>query len=114
MLHQLDNLFNRQVDIDILVETEGMDLIVVERAKSPAIASLIVQILKFEGIPAYVGGCLLQDEFAISQRMVGNNCVDIQIPRSCLREARRALRVLKESGKLLDDQEHDAEDEDNE
>jgi len=85
-----------------------MDLVVVKSAKSPAIASLIVQVLKFEGIPAYVGGCLLQDEFAISQTALRGNCVDIQIPRSCLEEARKILAALRESGKLLEAQEKEA------
>jgi hypothetical protein len=62
-----------------------------------------VQALKFEGIPAYVGGCLLQDGFAISQRVLGSNCVDIQVPKDCLAEAKEVLKRMREAGKLLED-----------
>ncbi|MHC4943253.1 MAG: hypothetical protein ACYTG7_09575 [Planctomycetota bacterium] len=89
---------------------EEADIVVVETARSPAVASVIVQALKFEGIPAYVGGCLLQDEFAISQMVLGLNCVDIQVPRSCLKEAKKILKTMKDAGKLLDEEGEKADD----
>lgn len=83
------------------------DIVVVKTARSPAVASVIVQALKFEGIPAYVGGCLLQDPVAISQMTWGSNCVDIQVPRSCLKEAQEILEAMREAGKLLSKDEED-------
>lgn len=77
------------------------DIVVLETARSSAIASVIVQALKFEGIPAYVGGCLLQDEFAVSQRLLGLNCVDIQVPRSCLEEAQKILKAMRDAGRHM-------------
>jgi hypothetical protein len=81
--------------------SEKPDIVVLERAKSSAVASLIVQALKFEGIPAYVGGCLLQDPIAMFEKSLGTSCVDIQVPRSCLDEARKVLETMREAGKLL-------------
>jgi hypothetical protein len=89
---------------------EELDIVVVETARSPAVASVIVQALRFEGIPAYVDGCLLQDEFALSQRALGLNCVDIQVPRTCLQEAKEILKRMKEAGKLLDQEGERADD----
>jgi len=85
------------------------DIVVLVSIKSPVVASYVVQALKFHGIPAYVGGCLLQDEFALSQRAMGLNCTDIQVPRSCLKEAREIIEIMKEAGKHLDEQAQEEE-----
>lgn len=85
------------------------DIVTLESVSTPAVASLIVQALKFEGIPAYMEGCLLQDGFAISQRVFGNNCSEIQVPRSCLAEAQEILKNMREAGKLLEEDPNIAE-----
>ena len=83
--------------------SDSSELEVVTTAKTPEVANMIVQVLKFEGIPAYVGGCLLQDPYALSQRTLGLNCVDIQVPRECLEDARKVIEIMREAGRQLDD-----------
>jgi len=77
------------------------EIAVLERAPTPAAASVIVAVLQAEGIPAYVNGTLLQDEFALSQRLMGLNAVEIQVPRSRLEEARQVLQAAREAAKEL-------------
>jgi hypothetical protein len=79
------------------------EIVVLETAKSPMVANMIVQALKFEGIPAYVGGCLLEDPYAMSQRLVGTNCMDIEVPKSCLKEAKAIITRMREAGDLMED-----------
>ena len=77
------------------------DIGVLETARTPLAAELIVAILRAEGIPAYVDGSLLQDEFAVSQRVMGLGGVKIQVPRERLEEARKALEAAREAGTKL-------------
>src|SRR2546426_993200 len=48
-------------------------------------------ILRAAGIPAYVSGSLLQDGWAMSQKLMGLLAVDVQVPRGRLDEARKVL-----------------------
>jgi hypothetical protein len=86
-----------------MVMSDAQKLEVVTTAKTPEVASMIVQALKFEGIPAYVGGCLLQDPHALTQRVLGRNCVDIQVPSECLEEANKVLEIMREAGRQLEE-----------
>jgi putative signal transducing protein len=79
------------------------DIVVIARAKTPMQAQLIVSILRAEGIPAYVGGALLQDEFAMSQALLGMSGTTIEVPRDCADEARRVLAEARASGGSLGD-----------
>jgi hypothetical protein len=79
------------------------DIVVVATARTPMEAQLIVSILESEGIPAYVGGSLLQDEFAMSQAMLGLSATTIEVPRQRLDEAKRALDAARDSGHFLSD-----------
>ncbi|MGH7149628.1 MAG: hypothetical protein ACREIU_02960 [Planctomycetota bacterium] len=80
---------------------EHPDVVTLLRAPSAAAATVLLSILLGEGIPAYVAGELLQDEFALSQRLMGLNAVDIQVPRDRLEEARMVLQAAREAGREL-------------
>jgi membrane protease YdiL (CAAX protease family) len=58
------------------------------RAPSPAIADLWVSLLEAGGIHAYVPGTFLADDWAASQRVMGNIGADVFVPRGRLKEAR--------------------------
>lgn len=98
--------------VSIKIEGTGQmckddEIVVLEHVTSPSVANFIVQALRFHGIPAYLDGCLLQDEFAMSQKALGNICSDIQVPRSCLDEAKKILAIMREAGEKLDADEED-------
>jgi hypothetical protein len=80
------------------------DRVVVETAKTPLQAQLIVSILHAAGIPAYVGGTLLQDEFAISQAAMGLQATRIEVPRECLEAAREILDEARRAGDVFSDE----------
>jgi hypothetical protein len=78
--------------------TEHPEIVVLETAPSPSVATIVVALLQAEGIPAYVNGSLLQDEFALSQRLLGLSAVEIQVPADRLAEAREVLAAAREAG----------------
>lgn len=69
-----------------------MDTVVLTSVPQPAIAELIVGLLKSEGIPAYSDGETLQDEFAVSQRTFG---IRIFVTEDRLEEANRVLEEAR-------------------
>ena len=69
-----------------------MDTVVLTSVPQPAIAELIVGLLKSEGIPAYSDGETLQDEFAVSQRPFG---IRIFVTEDRLEEANRVLEEAR-------------------
>ena len=71
---------------------------------------MIVSALKSQGIPAYVDGTLLQDEFYISQRTSGLKSVEIQVHADREAEARKIIAAMRESGKLLEGGDRDEKD----
>ena len=83
------------------MEEEDAKLVPMERVSSPQIAALVAQILKDAGVPAYVAGSLLQDEWAMSQKAMGLLGVEVQVPAEYLDEAREILKEAREAGKLL-------------
>ncbi|HET6202506.1 MAG TPA: DUF2007 domain-containing protein [Planctomycetota bacterium] len=80
---------------------EHPDIVTLVRAPSPSAATVLLSILLAEGIPAYIAGTLLQDEFALSQRLMGLNAVEIQVPRNRLEEARKVLEAARQAGREL-------------
>ena len=72
------------------------------RANSPGEAQVIVAVLRSAGIPAFVGGQLLQDEFAASQRLLGLQGVDIQVPEEARVRAMAVLAEARRDGRHLD------------
>lgn len=64
------------------------------------IAEVVVGILKDEGVAAFVQGENLQDEFAASQRLIGNIGTTIFVPEDSLARAQEVLAAAREEGKL--------------
>ena len=81
--------------------TDDIEIVELETAPSPIIAGMIVQALRSAGIPAFVKGSLLQDEFAITQKVLGLNEVTIQVQKHRLEDARKIREMMREAGKNL-------------
>lgn len=62
-------------------------------------AMLVVSILAANGIPAHADGLELQDEWAASQKMLGNIGQEVRVPASSLAEAQRILEEAHEAGR---------------
>jgi hypothetical protein len=77
-------------------------IVVFKTARSPLEAELIVGVLRDAGVPAFVEGGLLTDEFAISQRLMNMNAVKIQVPHDRLADAEAALRAARASAADVD------------
>jgi hypothetical protein len=75
---------------------------VLHTAKNAFEAQVIAGVLREAGIPCYVAGQSLQDEFALSQILAGVLSIEIQVPADRLDEAMRVLTEADESAKLLD------------
>ena len=87
------------------------DLVALDRFSSPAIAQLVADLLREAGIPVYVGGSLLQDEWAISQKLMGLLDTEVQVPRDRLEEAREIIASVRNSGEGVgEDDEEDGGD----
>lgn len=67
------------------------DAVVVRTAQTPAQAQIFVALLQSEGIPAFVEGGSLTDEYAASRRLMNLMGVRVMVPAS---ERERALEVL--------------------
>ncbi len=67
-------------------------------AKTAEEALVIAALLRNAGIPIYVGGSLLQDEFAIAQRTLNLQSIGIQVPSDRIEEARDLLAAAKRDG----------------
>ena len=83
--------------------TDDIEIVDLETAPSPIIAGMIVQALRSAGIPAFVNGSLLQDEFAITQKVLGLNEVKIQVRKDQLEEAKEVRAMMREAGETLDE-----------
>ena len=71
-------------------------------ARSGFEAQVLAGILRSAGIPAYVEGGMLVDEFAATQQLMNLQAVRILVPASSLDRARAALDEAAAAGKLLD------------
>ena len=56
-------------------------------AKTPAEAQVVTALLRAAGIPVYVAGRRLADEFGVTQAAMGLAQVDVQVPADRLAEA---------------------------
>ena len=81
--------------------SEDIEIVDLETAPSPIIAGMIVQALRSAGIPAFVNGGMLQDEFAITQKLLGLNEVTIQVRKDQLEDAKKIREMMHEAGKDL-------------
>jgi hypothetical protein len=83
--------------------TEHPDVEIVTTARSPFDAEVIAGVLREAGIPVFIGGQSLNDEFALSQALANLISVEIQVPSDRMDQARKALTEADASSKLLDD-----------
>jgi hypothetical protein len=67
--------------------------VVVKIASSPAQAKIFVALLQGEGIPAFVDGDSLSDEFAMSRKLMNLAGVKVMVPKSSLEQAKKALEA---------------------
>lgn len=74
---------------------------VVKTATTPEQAKLFVATLKAAGIPAFTDG-VLQDEFAVSQRMMNLISVKVMVPCNALERATEVLAKFDEDGAKVD------------
>ena len=81
---------------------EHPEITIVHTAKSAFEAEVIAGVLREAGIPVYVAGQHLQDEFALSQMLANLLHIQIQVPADRADDARKALAAADESSKLLD------------
>jgi CBS domain-containing protein len=67
--------------------------VVVKIASSPAQAKIFVALLQGEGIPAFVDGDSLTDEFAMSRKLMNLAGVKVMVPKSSLEQAKKVLEA---------------------
>lgn len=82
-------------------EGAGHELVELDEASSPIEARLIAGILQGAGIPAFVAGGLLTDEFAMSQRLMNLQNVRVQVRRDHLTRAREVLAEARAAAASL-------------
>lgn len=83
--------------------TEHPEIVLLMTAKTTFDAKVIAGVLNGAGIPVFIGGNLLNDEFAVSRALANVSQVDLYVQATRLEEARQALREADESARLLDD-----------
>ena len=78
-------------------EGEHPKIVVIHRAQSRSEAQIVVSVLRSAGIPAYVDGQFLNDEFAASQAIMNLGSVEVQVPHEAAAEARKILAEARAS-----------------
>ena len=72
-------------------------------------ARILLAILDDAGIPAFgEGSGALQDEFALSQRLMNTGGVRIFVEEARLEDAQAAIATAREAGKAMDAEDHEA------
>ncbi|MHC4845557.1 MAG: putative signal transducing protein [Planctomycetota bacterium] len=72
-------------------------------ADSPEEAQVVAALLRAAGIPLYMDGRLLQDEFAISQAITGGVGRQIMVPASRVEEAQAVIAQARKEGESMED-----------
>jgi len=75
---------------------DDVELVTVESTSDRAIAQFVLSILRDAGIPAFVDGALLQDDWAMARKLPGRLSTGVQVPKDRLDEARSALGKARE------------------
>lgn len=68
---------------------------VFQTARTPLEAELVASILRDAGIPAFVEGSMLADEFAVSQRLMNLNSIAVRVPTARVHDAQAALAAAR-------------------
>lgn len=74
------------------------ELVELMRAKTPIEAQIIAGVLSEAGIPCYVPGGQLTDEFAVSQQLLGLQNVIISVRSTDLEQAQQAVAAARDLG----------------
>lgn len=77
------------------------DIVVFMNAKSPFEAKIVQSVLEGAGVRAFVPGGMLTDEFAMSQRLMNLQTVEIRVHKDQLSLAREALQAAREAGEAM-------------
>ena len=84
-------------------ETNDSDeLVAFVTARSPAEALIVRGVLRDAGIPAWVEGSMLQDEFSVSQSLMHLQRCRIQIRHVDVGRAEAAMSASRDAAALLD------------
>ncbi len=78
-------------------DESSVELVTVANAKNVAQAELICGLLHGAEIPVYLAGALLQDHWAMFQKLAGLLSVEVQVPKVRAIEAMEILREARES-----------------
>jgi hypothetical protein len=73
------------------------------RARTAIEAQVVLALLRGEGLAAFVNGSALMDEFAVSQRLMGLQGVEISVLREDLPRAQQLLEEARRVGQRLGD-----------
>jgi len=82
-------------------DPEALDEVM--RADSAEEAQVVAALLRANGIPLYMDGRLLQDEFALSQAVTGGVGRKIMVPESRLEDARAVIAAARKEGESMED-----------
>ncbi|MHC5063369.1 MAG: putative signal transducing protein [Planctomycetota bacterium] len=82
---------------------EHPELVEFHQARNPWEAQIILAIMEDAGIPAFIPGGLLTDEFAMSQQLMNLTAVKIRVPADRLEDAQAALAAAREAGEMLNE-----------
>ena len=93
---------------------QEQDVVTLVQARTGTEARVILALLEEAGIPAYIPGSMLTDEFAMSQKMLSGGAVEVQVPSSARERAQAILDQARESASFMDAETEDAEAEENE
>lgn len=67
--------------------------------RSSAEAQVVAALLRAHGIPVYIAGQLLQDEFGVFQRLVGRLGTVLEVPTTDLLRAQALLAEARAEGR---------------
>ena len=80
---------------------EKPDVATLEHAPTREAATVILEMLRDEGIPAFARVTFPQDDYLLDQWWQVLHSVEIQVPRDRLDEARTVLAAAREAGREL-------------
>lgn len=79
------------------------DMVDLASFPNPTTAQIVKSILEDAGIPVYVQGENLTDEWAASRQVMNIMSVTVQVPSDRLEEARRVVEEARAAGEDLDE-----------
>lgn len=80
-------------------------MVTVSTCHGPEEARVVAAVLEANGIPTFIDGQSLQDEFAMSQRLMNLSIIEVQVPASRQEEAQGLLAAAKRVGEAWSEEE---------